>query len=39
MCTVCIGAEYVKCIYALNVYSVGMMKFLKGKIREITFKK
>ena len=48
ICTLCIVAEYVKCIqilnmyragYVINMYSIRIMKFLKGKIREISFKK
>jgi len=32
------GAKYVQYIYVLNMYSVRVMEFLKGKRREITFK-
>ena len=33
-----IGAKYVQCMYVTNMYSIRMMKFVKGKRRKIAFK-
>ena len=39
ICKTYTDTEYVQCRYVINMYSIRMMKFLKGKIREISFKK
>ena len=34
-----VGTTYVQCMCVMNMHSAQMLKFLKGKIRDITFKK